>query len=375
MPSCSTSSNIASSINALSVSQGGSRLSLQIPFLSGLTVGNVIRYDVATTGYTASKADDAERSEVFGVIENYDSSVGKFNVVIYGSINISSAYLSDMGSGGGCGGNDIYFLSGVTAGRLQNLAPTKLDHIVKPIYQASPHGNGSYTGVIVNYLGYKLGGEILASSENSQSLIGEITTFVGTDFEFEPGVVDASISHDLPVADYPEFYERFGTEYGYVEKLTINTVPSGIAINQPIIQANSSYAGKVKAVDLINNFVYVTKAAGSDLSSVNKNARINGLNFAISATSVHSAFTPIVTIPQQFIVSANDGTRLQSSQTIKVGLRIRPIGLRVEIPTTIETSSSITASEFFVGNTPINIETYITDLNTRVAAIETRLKM
>ena len=373
MPSCSTSSNIASSINALSVSQGGSRLSLQIPFLSGLTVGNVIRYDVATTGYTASKADDAERSEVFGVIENYDSSVGKFNVVIYGSINISSAYLSDMGSGGGCGGNDIYFLSGVTAGRLQNLAPTDLDHIVKPIYQVSPHG--SYTGVIVNYLGYKLGGEILASSENSQSLIGEITTFVGTDFEFEPGVVDASISHDLPVADYPEFYERFGTEYGYVEKLTINTVPSGIAINQPIIQANSSYAGKVKAVDLINNFVYVTKAAGSDLSSVNKNAKINGLNFAVSATSVHSAFTPIVTIPQQFIVSANDGTRLQSSQTIKVGLRIRPIGLRVEIPTTIETSSSITASEFFVGNTPINIETYITDLNTRVAAIETRLKM
>ena len=372
MPSCSTSSNIASSINALSVSQGGSRLSLQIPFLSGLTVGNVIRYDVATTGYTASKADDAERSEVFGVIENYDSSVGKFNVVIYGSINISSAYLADMGSGGGCGGNDIYFLSGVTAGRLQNLAPTDLDHIVKPIYQVSPHG--SYTGVIVNYLGYKLGGEILASSTNFDTSTGNISMILGVDAEFELGVVDASISHDLPVADYPEFYEQFGTKYGYVEKLTTTTVPSGITIKNTVTQSGS-YSGKVKAVDLSNNFVYVTKSAGSALSSVNKNAKINGLDFAISATSVYSAFTPIVTIPQQFIVSSNDGTLLQSSQTIKVGLRIQPIGLRVEIPTTIETSSSITASEFFVGNTPINIETYITDLNTRVAAIETRLRM
>jgi hypothetical protein len=48
-----------------------------IPFVSGLTDGNVIRYDVPTTGFTAAKADNAPNSEVFGVIENLDSSISK----------------------------------------------------------------------------------------------------------------------------------------------------------------------------------------------------------------------------------------------------------------------------------------------------------
>ena len=150
MPSCSNSSNIQSSVNSISVTQGGSRLLVSVPYSAGLTLGHVIRYDVASTGYTASKANLADTSEVFGVIESHDTATNQFNVVMYGSVSLSPAKFADMGSGGGSGGNDIYFLSGTTAGILQNLAPTNLDHIIKPVYQASPHG--SYTGVIVNYL-------------------------------------------------------------------------------------------------------------------------------------------------------------------------------------------------------------------------------
>ena len=62
MPSCSNSSNINSTINSLSVTQGGSRLLVSVPFVSGLTLGNVIRYDVPTAGYTASKAYLVENS-------------------------------------------------------------------------------------------------------------------------------------------------------------------------------------------------------------------------------------------------------------------------------------------------------------------------
>ena len=107
MPSCSNSSNINSSINSLSVTQGGSRLLVSVPYVAGLTNGQVIRYDVATTGYTASKANLAETSEVFGVIESYDASNSTFGVVIYGSANLDSSKFADMGSGGGSGGNDI----------------------------------------------------------------------------------------------------------------------------------------------------------------------------------------------------------------------------------------------------------------------------
>jgi len=370
MPSCSNSSNIISSINALNVSLGGSRLSTTIDYVSGLTLGNVIRYDVGSTGYTASKADTAVSAEVFGVIESYDSAINKFNVVIYGSITLTGTSLVDMGSGGGGGGNDIYFLSGLTAGKLQNLAPTNLDHIVKPIYQACPHG--SFTGVVVNYLGYKVGGDILGTSE-SEVPAGDLRMLIGTS-AFEEGYVDASISHDLPIADYPDFYEKFSTQYGYVERLTVNST-SGVNVDKIVTQSNSSYSGKINAVDSINNYIYVTKTPGADLASTNKYASINGVNKTVTASEVYSVYTPIISLPQQLVVNANDGSILQSSQTIKIGLRVKDTGLRVSIPTTIDTTSSITANELFVGSTPINVETYITDLNDRLEAIEERLRM
>ena len=97
MPSCSTSSNIISSINALNVTLGGSRLTVAIDYLAGLTLGDVIRYDVVSSGYTGSRADTPVNAEVFGVIENYDSTTNKFNVVIYGSINIDSSKLLSVG--------------------------------------------------------------------------------------------------------------------------------------------------------------------------------------------------------------------------------------------------------------------------------------
>jgi hypothetical protein len=370
MPSCSNSSNIISSINALNVSLGGSRLSTTIDYVSGLTVGNVIRYNVASTGYTASKADTAVNAEVFGVIESYDSSINKFNVVIYGSVSLTGGSLVDMGSGGGGGGNDIYFLSGLTAGKLQNLAPTNLDHIVKPVYQACPHG--SFTGVIVNYLGYKVGGDISGISE-SDVPSGDLRMLIGTS-SFEEGYVDASISHDLPIADYPDFYEKFSTQYGYVERLTVNST-SGLTIDKVVTQTNSSYSGRIKSIDSINNYVYIVKSPGTSLASTNKYAVINGINKTVTASEVYSVYTPIISLPQQLVVNANDGSLLQSSQTVKIGLRVKDTGLRVSIPTTINTTSSITANELFVGSTPINVKTYITDLNTRLELIEERLRM
>lgn len=372
MPSCSTSSNIISSINALNVTLGGSRLTVAIDYVSGLTLGDVIRYDVLSTGYTGSKADTPVNAEVFGVIENYDNTTNKFNVVIYGSINIdSSKLLSVGGSSGAGGGNDIYFLSGLTSGKLQNLAPTNLTHIVKPVYQASPHG--SFTGVVVNYLGYRVGGDI-TGVPNTETPTGELKIMLGDNTTFEEGYIDASISHDLPVADYPEFYDQFSTQYGYVEKLTVNST-SGLTINKSVTQPSSSYSGKIKSIDTVNNYIYVTKSPGTSLASTNKYAVINGLNKTVTASEVYSVYTPIVSLPQQLVVSANDGTLLQSSQTVKVGLKVKDLGVQLQIPTTISTTSSITANQLFVGSTPINIESYITDLNARVEAIEERLRM
>lgn len=176
MPSCSNSSNIFSNLTSINVAQGsaGSRFLIEIDYVTGLTVGQVIRYDVPTSGYTASKADLPQNAEVIGIIESYNSSTNKFNVVLGGSINLDASKFIYIDGSGGAGGNDIYFLSGSTAGKLQNLAPSDVSHITKPIYQIAPHGN--FTGTVINYSGYRLGGDVQAGLDtvNTISRIGSM---------------------------------------------------------------------------------------------------------------------------------------------------------------------------------------------------------
>jgi len=163
MPSASNtsnSSNIRSSELKISVqkSSDGSRLIVNIKnnptgFIpSGLTGGDVIRYDVATAGYTKSVATSLATSEVFGVVESLDGD-GSINVVTYGSINYPEDRLINI-AGPNFGGNDIYFLSDNFPGKLQNTAPSSIGYVVKPVYQTAPHGE--YTGTIVNYVGYSI---------------------------------------------------------------------------------------------------------------------------------------------------------------------------------------------------------------------------
>lgn len=375
MPSCSNSSNIQASINTLSVTQGGSRLLVSIPYVSGLTLGQVIRYDVATTGYTASRADLAETSEVFGVIESYDSNANKFNTVIYGSVSIDSTRLADMGSGGGSGGNDIYFLSGATAGKLQNLAPTNVNHIIKPVYQISPHG--SYTGVIVNYLGYRIGGEIQASFENDTNL-GSLQTLLG-DSDFEVGFLDASISHELPISDYPEFYDKFEKQFGFVERITVSeTVPGSITANLAVTQTTSSYTGTITSVDYANKYIYILRKSNTDLASTSKQISITTTSATVkltpTATTVYSVFTPVINLTQPIAIYGKDGSNVSVTQNVRVGIKVKPQGVQVSVPTNV-TTASLKATELKIGVAEDDLETLLDNFETRIAAIESRLRM
>lgn len=374
MPSCSTSSNIQASINALSVTQGGSRLLVSIPFVSGLTDGDVVRYDVATSGYTAAKANSAETSEVFGVIEGYNAASNSFTAVIYGSISLDSAKLADMGSGGGSGGNDIYFLSGLTAGVLQNLAPTSLDHIVKPVYQAAPHG--SYSGVVINYLGYKIGGDIEATT--ADVTVGNVELIYGNS-EFSEGYVDASVSHELQIADYPEFYNNYGTQYGYVEKLTVSESVSGAIIpNTKGTQTTSSYSGTVVSVDYANKNIFVFKAPGTDLASTSKKVSFNtsggSTKYTVTSTEIYAVQTPIITMTQPISVTGKNGTGIEVPQTVKIGLKVKPSGTQVSIPTNVNVTS-LSAQSIAIGTNEDDVETLLNDFESRISAIETRLRM
>lgn len=165
MPSASNtsnSSNIQATNNYSILQQAvGSRLSVILTnqstgFLApGLTAGDVIRYDAILQGYTRASADSAPNSEVFGIVETRNGD-GSLVVVTYGSITITPDRLINI-NGFNYGGNDVYFLSADRPGYLQNLPPSNIGEIVKPVYQTAPNGtNNEYTGVMMNYVGYTI---------------------------------------------------------------------------------------------------------------------------------------------------------------------------------------------------------------------------
>ena len=120
----------------------------------GVSAGNAVYYNVVGATWNKSIANDYAKAEVFGIVESITGLTA--TVVIHGSIKLPTTEIYDIGDGGS-GGNDIYFLSGITAGAIQNSGPTLSGTIVKPLYTVAPHSLSgiTFTGIVVNYIGYR----------------------------------------------------------------------------------------------------------------------------------------------------------------------------------------------------------------------------
>ena len=184
-----------------SYSKSSSRSIAEIPSAL-LSIGHVIFYDSENLGWTQSNANNFKTAEVFGIVESIAGLTAY--AVTRGSVKVPSNVLNRMGSPeGGEGGEDIWFLSGTTAGHMQNLAPTIEDHISKPLYYNAPHSFSgiTYSGIFVNYLGYKIVTDNLQLN-SSQSLpesdthlftnIGNLTPSINTAGPIENGYASAS---------------------------------------------------------------------------------------------------------------------------------------------------------------------------------------
>ena len=148
-----------------------SRILLSIPYTkydTGITGGDVIYFDNSNGPvngvYRKSKADSPENAEVFGIVESCVGDTGNINVVIAGSINLPTRNIFNTNNTSlNLGSNDVYFLSGETAGALENYPPTTANYIIKPIYLNAPHD--TFTGLVRNYVGYKNPSEFIFNPE------------------------------------------------------------------------------------------------------------------------------------------------------------------------------------------------------------------
>ena len=187
--------------------KSASRTIAEIPTNGNLIVGNSVFYDIPGATWAKSKADAFNTSEVFGIIENITGLTA--TVVTQGSVIVPSTVLNDVGDGGGSGGNDIWFLSGTTAGHMQNLAPTLPNQIIKPLYYAYSHefSGVTFTGQLVNYVGYST--SVADSSASLGSIFYGVTG--GNLDGFFSGTQAVASGNDIHLPYY-NFYNKYPLE-------------------------------------------------------------------------------------------------------------------------------------------------------------------
>jgi len=315
MSSCN-SSNLSGNLNVNSITQSGARLMMTIPIggfsggmvgvcpeaCHGISAGDAIRYDtdadsVSYQKYVKAQADVAQHAEVIGIVESIEgvdasgsfSSGSVANVVLSGQIKYDTGKLVDathVGSPtvtGASGGEDIYFLSEVTAGHLQNLAPSTPTTIAKPILQRAD--DGDFTAHVVNYIGYQIGGEIVGQGDDNNAGGGTIYVLdipSGTNPVFDGDWFDMSQQNWLSVNtdDYayqqgwPTYYTQYLTVFGlgYFGRrwlVTIKETPVSSDVNQRITTKNEVGALKVDAtlsvMDRSAKVLYLTTVDRADI--------------------------------------------------------------------------------------------------------------
>jgi len=191
----------------------------------GFTAGMAIRYNNASaTGITGDKymaaiATSAEESEVVGVISEI-SGPSTF-VLTYAGEVASDAFGSDFA----IGDNDVFFLSGTTAGLLTPTPPSSAGQVIKPVVVKTSDDKA----IVTNYVGTIIGGSSTVSLDTVQP-VGTIQPFAGAVTDI-PNTWSLCDGNGLPISTYPELYTRLGRSYGFYLKVTLSQNWGGSAFD------------------------------------------------------------------------------------------------------------------------------------------------
>jgi len=391
MPSCANSSNIRTVSLNLNVSSVGARLITTIDKTpadgsytvdSGLTAGDVIRYQVTgptgaggTPIYKRSMADNVENAEVVGVIESATDDA--MEVVIFGQISFPDGKFVNSGSPqGASGGNDVYFLSSGTSGGVNSLAPDQVTQVVKPVLQRMDAGD--FNAVVLNYIGYLVGGEVAAEDANS-AIIGSVYEYVDIGQTLPSAHLKVSDdSHSLSVSNYNALYKKFGTTFGFTEIITLESSDKvlGSMKGQRILQKDGSkttYSGRIQLVDSVNNTLTIKRSGGQNQVDTTKKILIRNLQYDVTSTEITEFTTPKITKNTNTTASVGGSP---TTATFSVAMVVDDT-TGVTIPTNVSVDTLTVKNKLTTStsdaNTLDDINASVNTINTDISTIKSTL--
>ena len=349
---------------------------------SGLTAGDVIRYQVTgptgaggTPIYKRSMADNVENAEVVGVVESATDAA--MEVVIFGQINFPDSKFVNSGSPeGASGGNDVYFLSSGTSGGVNSLAPDQVTQVVKPVLQRMDAGD--FNAVVLNYIGYLVGGEVAAEDANS-AIIGSVYEYVDIGQILPSAHLKVSDdSHSLSVSNYNALYKKFGTTFGFTEVITLDSSDKvlGSMKGQRILQkdgSKSTYSGRIHSVDSVNNTLTIKRSGGQNQVDTTKKILIRNLQYDVTSTEITEFTTPKITKNTNTTASVGGAP---TTATFSVAMVVDDT-TGVTIPTNVSVDTLTVKNKLTTStseaNTLDDINASVNTINTDISTIKSTL--
>jgi len=351
------------------LTQDTSRLAISIKTTDGLpttgiTAGDVIRWDVPTAGYTLSVASTEPKAEVLGVVESVNAS--GCTVVLTGSIQYPSSRLSAITSGG-AGNVDVLFLSDTVSGGLTGTVDmsTSGEKIIKPVMQVAPHS--IYNAVVTNYVGYKAGNQATISENVGGLPIGSVVYFPAdyvnyTSFINSGGWTQLQTSNNyFSVSTYPDLYQVWVTAWttaGYIERVIVSSGTVTSSSPRGIVTQNSVTVGTVYGSGTSPSpYIDILKTRTQSLINTTQTLTINGNPYSASSTSISQFEVPPV---------INTNPPVQNSANFTPWIKTQQSS-RVTIPDALSIASLSVSGTVAVGS--------ITDLEAKISLLETRLNL
>ena len=391
MPSnSSTSQNTRIFAPYAILKQDTSRLEIRIKtgqgysIASGITFGDVVRFNPQyasgglTGQYTKAQADTDENAEVIGVVENITTDY--YTIVTHGSILYPASRLS--GLCGGAGGVDILFLDSQISGGLTGIVAgvAGFSTIVKPVIQIAPHGN--YNGIVVNYIGYKLGADVVPPDsllvggndglgEDLRSLPVGSVQFFSENAPLSSNWLDISSSVLVEKAKYPDLFNIYGTTNGqYKEKITTTTTPSILLNGRTAYQTMNGIqvnVGTVIEVNATYNTITIIKNSGISLMTLGtvyfaKVSNSSVVSLSINATSVLEFTVPKIQYPLGLT---------QGNTTLVPYINTIPIKNATIVPPDITLNTLVVGGTFSLGDIS-NLEDTINSIQTQLNILNNR---